>query len=94
MGIVDSDAQFNLVADEISEARWVSPAQLAADITKNPQIYCPWMLIALYLLPKSDGQVYQRYKTILDEWTLPQLRSSLLEAIRHHLPDDRWRFVN
>ena len=94
MGIVDAGSKFKLVPDEISEMKWISADNLLGEIQNNPKIYCPWMLLALYLLPKSQPQMLEKHKEILKEWLNPEIQKSLKESINFHLPDDKWRLLN
>lgn len=54
LGIVEKSLKFNFVEDEISEIKWISANELRDELEKNPRSYCPWMIIALYLLPSSS----------------------------------------
>jgi len=94
LGLIENSSKFNLVEDEISEIKWISPKQLINELQKNPEIYCPWMIIALYLLPNSEKSMLSKYKSIISKWTTPEMAKSLEEAIRYHLKDDNWRVVN
>ncbi len=94
LGIVKSTHQFNFVKDEISEIRWVSPSALSKELEKNPKIFCPWMLIALYLLSKSKKEMLQKHQVILSEWIKTDMQKSLENSISFHLTNDKWRLVN
>lgn len=94
LGIVDREQKFNLIPEEISEIKWTDPEQLTVELKNRPQIYCPWMLIALFLLPKSDKTMLQKYQEIFQEWTSPRLQEALRESIKYHLPDGNWRLIN
>jgi isopentenyl-diphosphate delta-isomerase len=94
LGLIENFSKFNLVEDEISEIKWISPKQLMDDLQKNPETYCPWMIIALYLLPNSEKSMLSKYKSIISKWTTPEMAKSLEEAIRYHLKDNNWRLLN
>ena len=94
IGIVEPEAKFNLIEDEISEVKWISPEELIQELKKNPEIYCPWMLIALYLLPSSDKEMMIKHKSILEKWMSPEIKKPLEDSIKFHLPDNNWRIVN
>jgi len=94
LGVIENSSKFNLVEDEISEIKWISPKQLIDELQKNPEIYCPWMVIALYLLPNSEKSMLSKYKSIISKWTTPEMAKSLEESIRYHLKDNNWRLVN
>jgi isopentenyl-diphosphate delta-isomerase len=94
IGIIPSSAKFNLVEDEISEIKWISPQNLIKELKINPQNFCPWMLVALYLLPSSNKTMLTKYKSILSEWLEPQIKIPLEKSIKFHFPDNNWRLVN
>ena len=94
LGIVDSESKFNLVEDEISEVKWVTADELLLEIKNKPEIYCPWMLIALYLLPSSDQKMREKHSECLEKWMSPEMKSALENSIKLHLPDNKWRLVN
>lgn len=61
----------------------------------NPQIYCPWMLIALELLDKSEKSMLEKYANVLSTWiNSEEVHEELQKAIKIHLPNDKWRLVN
>ncbi len=84
----------NLVKDEISEAKGITADELIEELKKKPEIYCPWMIIALYLLSKSEESMLSKYKTIFSKWIEPELIKLLEDSIKYHLPDNNWRLVN
>jgi len=94
LGVVNNSMKFDLVEDEISEIKYISANELINDLKEKPQIYCPWMIIALYLLPYSEKSMLTKNQTILSEWMTPEIKKSLEESIKYHLPDDNWRLVN
>jgi isopentenyl-diphosphate delta-isomerase len=94
IGIVDEPFSLRLVESEISETKWISSDEAASDIDKNPQIYCPWMLVALYLLPKSDKQMLLKHDKMLSLWMGDRLKASLEKSLKHHFPTNDWRLVN
>ena len=94
VGIVDDLANFKVVDEEISEIKALSADELKQDLEKNPQIYCPWTLVALFLLPSSEKSMLEKYKTILSPWIESDARKSLEESIKYHFPDNNWRLVN
>ena len=94
LGIVDKSSKFNLVKDEISDLKWITADELVKELEKTPEIYCPWMLIALYLLPSSEKSMLTKYETVLSEWIKPEIKKALEQSIKNHLPDNNWRLVN
>lgn len=94
IGIVDESFSIKLVEDEISEIRWASSDELLSDIKNSPQAYCPWMLVAMYLLPESDKQMLQKHKATLTGWMQPEYAQTLKEALKYHFPTNDWRLVS
>jgi isopentenyl-diphosphate delta-isomerase len=93
IGIIDDSTKFRVIEDEIDEIKLISANELLSDITSNPETYCPWMLIALGLLEKSEKSMLEKYKHVLSSWIDSKLQKELLRAIRTHLPDNKWRLV-
>jgi len=94
LGILEKSSKFNLVEDEISELKWITAEELVKELEKIPENYCPWMLIALYCLPSSEKSMVTKYKSILSQWIKPEIKKTLEESIKYHLPDNNWRLVN
>ncbi len=94
LGILEKSSKFNLVKDEISDLKWITADELVKEIEKIPEKYCPWMLIALYLLPSSEKSMLTKYESILSHWIKPKIKKTLEESIKYHLPDNNWRLVN
>ena len=68
VGTVDASSEFEPVRDEISDVRWVTAHELLSAVRDSPESYCPWMLIALRLLPESGPEALRRHRE-LGEWT-------------------------
>jgi len=94
IAVIDNASQLNLVKDEISEAKAITADELIEKLQESPEIYCPWMIIALYLLSKSEESMLSKYKTIFSGWIKPEIEKPLEYAIKYHLPDNNWRVVN
>ena len=94
LGIIDQSSEFKLVEDEITETKWISAIELKDELEKNPEIYCPWMLLALHLLPFSNKKMLEKHQSILTSWMDHELKKSFEKSIKYHLPDNNWRFVN
>ncbi len=94
IGIIDKSTKLKEIDGEIDEIRWISAKELVAEIKKSPQIYCPWMLIALELLEKSDKSMLAKYANVLSTWTGSEIHDELQKAIKIHLPNNKWRLVN
>ena len=94
IGIIESESKFNLVEDEISEIKWRTSEELIQEVKDKPRIYCPWMLIALYLLPSSDKNMLKKHDALLSKWMSSKMEEVLKESIKTHLPDNNWRLVN
>ena len=93
IGIVNESTQFKIVEGEIDKIKWISANELLVELRNNPKIYCPWMLIALELLEKSEKSMLKKYEYVLSSWINPELQKELQKAIRVHLSDDKWRLV-
>ncbi len=94
IGIIEKSSKFNLVDEEISETKWISANELINELKKNPQIYCPWMIIALYFLPNSEKTMLSKYNSIITQWSNPEIKKILEDSISYHLKDNDWRLVN
>jgi len=94
IGIIDKSTELKEIEGEIDEIKWISSKELIAELKKNPQIYCPWMLIALELLEKSDKSMLEKHANILSTWINSEVHDELQKAIKIHLPNDKWRLVN
>ena len=94
IGIIDKSTELKEIDGEIDEIKWVSSKELIVELKKNPQIYCPWMLIALELLEKSDKSMLEKHANILSTWMNSEVHDELQKAIKIHLPNDKWRLVN
>jgi len=94
IGIIDESTELKEIEGEIDEIKWISANELISEIKKNPKIYCPWMLIALELLEKSDKSMLNKHESVLSSWMKDKVHEELLEAIKVHLPKEKWRLVN
>ena len=93
ISVVDESTGFKMIEGEIDQIKWISSKELLSEIKNNPKIYCPWMLIALKLLDRSEKPMLEKYKNILSSWINSELQRELQKAIRVHLPDNKWRLV-
>ena len=94
IGIIDKSTELKEIDGEIDEIKWISAKELLVEIKTNPQIYCPWMLIALELLDKSEKTMLEKHVNVLSTWMNSEVHDALQEAIRNHLPNDKWRLIN
>ena len=93
VGTIGNAAELKEVEGEIDEIRLVSPGELLSDIRAEPERYCPWMLVALELLERSDETALKKHAGILSGWMTDDIRNGLQGAINTHLPQDKWRLV-
>lgn len=93
IGVVDESAPFRKIEGEIDEIKWISAEELLSELKSQPEIYCPWMLIALELLDKSEKSMSEKYENIFKSWMGPEMHEAFQQAIKLHLPDDNWRLV-
>lgn len=94
IGITEEYEKLQKIEGEIDEIKLISAKELLSEINENPDIYCPWMLIALEFLEKSDKSTLKKYENILSSWISNEMHEGLLKAINVHLPDDKWRYIN
>ena len=71
---------------EISGTKFVLPSQIDSE---NPQEYCPWMLLALALLPRA--RIPDMYD--VSAWTKPNVTSMMYRMTNHHMSDEQWRLL-
>lgn len=90
IGTVDDPRKIKLVEDEISAIKWVTLDQLLSEIEKIPEMFCPWMLVALYFLSESNGKVSDVHKKILGMWAGGNIKSRLEKSLKHHFPNNMW----
>ena len=76
---------------EVSETAWLDAGDPGGLIAADPTKYCPWMLIALYLLPASWPGVLGLRGGILEKWNGRDVCASLRGSIKAHLGNDCWR---
>jgi isopentenyl-diphosphate delta-isomerase len=94
IGVIDKSTELKEIEYEIDEIKWISAKELLLELKVNPQIYCPWMLIALKLLNKSEKSMLEKHANILSTWMDSKIKYELQKAIKNHLPDNKWRIVN
>ena len=94
IGVIDEDTELKEIEGEIDEIKWMSAERLISEIKINPKIYCPWMLIALDLLEKSDKAMLKKHANVLSTWMNSKIHEGLTEAIKVHLSEDKWRLVD
>ena len=94
IGVIDKSTELKEIEGEIDEIKWISSKELLLELKSSPEIYCPWMLIALELLDKSDKSMLEKHANVLSTWINSEVHGELQKAIKIHLPDDKWRLVN
>ena len=94
IGVIDEDTELKEIEGEIDEIKWISAEELISEIKINPKIYCPWMLIALDLLEKSDKTMLKKHANVLSTWMNSKIHEGLTKAIKVHLSEDKWRLVD
>jgi len=78
---------------EIDFVEAVTAGELADDLVDNPMSYCPWLLVALYMLDLPDPAAQRHCGPVLDAWGDGSMRGVLLEAIEQHMPRSAWRLI-
>ena len=94
VGIVDEPSSLREVQGEIDCIRWVSADELLSEMIDSPEMYCPWMLIALELLDKTDDSLRSKYHDIMELWCSDLMHKRLDAAIKHHISSKDWRLVH
>lgn len=72
---------------EISKMQFVLPSQIDS---AKPQEYCPWMLLALALLPRYT--IPEQYD--ISAWQSPNVASTMMRMTGYHMTDEQWRLVS
>jgi isopentenyl-diphosphate delta-isomerase len=94
VGVIDKSTELKEIEGEIDEIKWISAKELIVEIKTNPEIYCPWMLIALELLEKSDQFMLKKHENVLSTWLTTEVHEGLQEAIKTPIPAEKWRLLN
>ena len=94
IGVIDKSAKLKEIEGEIDEIRLTSAKELILELKENAKNYCPWMLIAINFLNESDKTMIKKYENILSDWITNEMQEILQEAIKRHLPKNKWRLVN
>jgi isopentenyl-diphosphate delta-isomerase len=94
IGVIDDSTELKEIVGEIDEIKYISSKELLLELKSKPEIYCPWMLIALELLDKSDKSMLEKHANVLSTWLNSEVHDELQKAIKIHLPNDKWRLVN
>ena len=93
IGTIDSFDESSMIKDEISEIKWINPAELKNELEHNRDVYCPWMVIALYFLADSDSTTLEKFNPLITKWASDDLKRVYENAIKHYIPDNNWRLV-
>ena len=93
IGTIDSFDESSMIKDEISEIKWINPDELKNELEHNRDVYCPWMIIALYFLADSDSNTLEKFNSLITKWTSDDLKLVYENAIKHYIPDNNWRLV-
>ena len=93
IGTIDSFDESSMIKDEISEIKWINPDELKNELERNRDVYCPWMVIALYFLADSDSNTLEKFYSLITKWASDDLKPVYENAIKHYIPDNNWRLV-
>jgi len=93
IGTIDSFDESSMIKDEISEIKWINPDELKNELEHNRDVYCPWMIIALYFLADSDSNTLEKFNSLITKWASDDLKPVYENAIKHYIPDNNWRLV-
>ncbi|MGQ0795532.1 MAG: isopentenyl-diphosphate delta-isomerase, partial [Nitrosopumilaceae archaeon] len=90
IGIVKDPTKIKLVKDEIDAIKWISLDELLEEIEKTPEVFCPWMILALYFLPESKTNILPEHRTILNVWNRSDIKQVLEKPLEYHFQDKQW----
>lgn len=93
IGTIADTTEIFPAESEIDKVRPVSAMELGSYVADDPMAYCPWMLIALYMLDRSEIRALEKHKSLLDPWINEPMRRLLFDAISAHMPREMWRLV-
>jgi len=93
IGTIDSFDESSMIKDEISEIKWIKPDELKNELEQNRDVYCPWMVIALYFLTNSNPNTLEKFNSLITKWASDDLKPVYENAIKHYIPDNNWRLV-
>jgi isopentenyl-diphosphate delta-isomerase len=93
IGTIDSFDESSMIKDEISEIKWISADELKNELEHNRDVYCPWMIIALYFLADSESNTLEKFNSLITKWASDDLKPVYENAIKHYIPDNNWRLV-
>ena len=93
IGTIDSFDESSMIKDEISEIKWINPNELKNELQHDMDVYCPWMVIALYFLADSDPNTLEKFNSLITKWASDDLKPVYENAIKHYIPDNNWRLV-
>ncbi len=94
IGIIDDPAKIEMIKEEISDIKWIKLNELVEDIKKSPEIYCPWMIVALYFLSESKKDILPQHRAILNMWIGQKIKHDLEKPLKQHFPDNNWELKN
>jgi isopentenyl-diphosphate delta-isomerase len=90
IGIVRDPSKIKLVKEEINAIKWVSFDEVLEDIKRSPQVYCPWMILALYFLSEPKTDILPEHRSILNGWIKTGTKQALEKPLQYHFPDKNW----
>ena len=93
IGTIDSFDESSMIKDEISEIKWINPDELKNELQHDMDVYCPWMVIALYFLAYSNSNTLEKFNSLITKWASDDLKPVYENAIKHYIPDNNWRLV-
>ena len=93
LGVVNDFDESSLIKDEISEIKWITPDELKTELENNRDVYCPWMVIALYFLDDCESDTKEKFGSLISEWTKGELKMVYENAIKHYITENKWRLI-
>lgn len=93
VGTIPDASDIVQISGEIDGIKTISAKEIESSVTDNADTYCPWMLVALYLLDRSDRDALESNARILDPWMKSGVKNAIRHAIKTHMPNESWRLV-
>jgi len=66
---------------------------LKNELEQNRDVYCPWMVIALYFLTDSNPNTLEKFNSLITKWASDDLKRVYQNAIKHYIPDNNRRLI-
>ncbi len=85
--------EYHVPYKDIGSENEVWPNELKTQLENNRDVYCPWMVVALYFLDNCESDTKEKFNSLISDWTTDDLKTAYENAIKHYIPQDNWRLV-